>query len=221
MGESQSPWKELYGCLAAVMHHSLSWHDVPSGHQSHRKYYTFVIPPLCNNASCLHSSTAQKQTSLSKISPRVQTTTPVVRLRKDHNNTEGYAVDNCNGRVTTTAVSTPTDGSWNEANQCIASHRRALRFGRRMILGLGFERASWASRIWQRNSDFAVFSPQHARNFEEARRAKLYDKSLEEERWQMKKKRRNRMQIFLRKATWRMNSRRWRRNDDEADLLTI
>jgi hypothetical protein len=62
-----------------------------------------------------------------------------------------------------------------------------------MILGLGFERASWASRIWQRNSDFAVFSPQHARNFEEARRAKLYDKSLEEERWQMKKKRRNRM----------------------------
>jgi hypothetical protein len=68
--KSQAPWKELYGCLAAVMHHILAWHDVPSGHQSHRKYHTFVIPPLCNNAFSLHSSTAEKQTSLSKISQR-------------------------------------------------------------------------------------------------------------------------------------------------------
>jgi hypothetical protein len=43
-----------------------------------------------------------------------------------------------NGHMTTTAVSTPTDGNWNEANKCIESHRLALRFGRRMILGLGF-----------------------------------------------------------------------------------
>jgi len=48
--KSQAPWKKLYGCLAAVMHHFLSWRDIPSGHQSHRKYHTFVIPPLRNNA---------------------------------------------------------------------------------------------------------------------------------------------------------------------------